>query len=87
MDAARADAAGENGKKYGSRNHIGEGHPALKIVEQAKESGRPLILRRTQSKGFAEELFLGSMAHNFARRAPLALLFVPAQGRERRANE
>ena len=42
------------------------GHPALKIVEQAKESGRPLILRRTQGEGFVEELFLGSVAHNVA---------------------
>jgi ACR3 family arsenite efflux pump ArsB len=28
-----------------------------------------------------------SVAHNVARRAPLAVLFVPAQARERRANE
>ena len=63
------------------------GHTALKIIERAKESGRTLILMGTQGKGFVEELFLGSVAHNVARRAPLAVLFVPAQARERRANE
>ena len=62
------------------------GHPALKIIERAKESGRTLILMGTQGKGFVE-LFLGSVARNFACRAPLAVLFVPAQARERRANE
>ena len=56
-------------------------------MERAKESGRTLILMGTQGKGFVEELFLGSVAHNVARRAPLAVLFVPAQARERRANE
>ena len=87
MAADRVDAAAETGKKYGSRNLIGEGSPALKIIERAKESGRTLILMGTQGKGFVEELFLGSVAHNVARRAPLAVLFVPAQARERRANE
>ena len=66
---------------------VDRGHPALKIIERAKESGRTLILMGTQGKGFVEELFLGSVAHNVARRAPLAVLFVPAQTRERRANE
>jgi nucleotide-binding universal stress UspA family protein len=85
--AARVDAAAETGKKYGSKNLIGEGSPALKIIERAKESGRTLILMGTQGRGFVEELFLGSAAHNVARRAPLAVLFVPAQARETRANE
>ena len=77
----------KTGKLYGSKNLIGEGSPALKIIERAKESGRTLILMGTQSRGFVEELFLGSAAHNVARRAPLAVLFVPAQARETRANE
>ena len=46
------------------------GHPVLKIIERAKESGRTLILMGTHGKGFVEELFLGSVAHNVARRAP-----------------
>ena len=66
---------------------VDRGHPALKIIERAKESGRTLILMGTQGKGFVEELFLGGVAHNVARRAPLAVLFVRAQARERRANE
>jgi len=45
-------------------------HTALKIMERAKESGLTLILMGTQSKGFAEELFLGSVAHNVVRRWP-----------------
>jgi nucleotide-binding universal stress UspA family protein len=63
------------------------GHTALKIIELAKESGRTLILRGTQGRGFVEELFLGSVAHNVVSRAPRAVIFVPAQARERRANE
>ena len=39
-------------------------------MERAKESGLTLILMGTQSKGFAEELFLGSVAHNVVRRWP-----------------
>ena len=62
------------------------GHTALKIMERAKESGLTLILMGTQGKGFLEELFLASVAH-VARRAPLAVLFVSAQARERRVNE
>ena len=58
----------------------------MKIIERAKESGRTFIMG-TQGKGFVEELFLGGVAHNVARRAPLAVLFVRAQARERRANE
>jgi nucleotide-binding universal stress UspA family protein len=63
------------------------GHKALTIIERVKERGRALFLTGTRGRGFVEELFLGSVAYNVARRAPLALLFVPAQGRERRANE
>ncbi|MGA7395748.1 MAG: universal stress protein [Terrimicrobiaceae bacterium] len=45
---------------------VDRGHPALKIIERAKESGRTLILMGTQGKGFVEELFLGSVAHGVA---------------------
>ena len=62
------------------------GHTALKIMERAKESGLTLILMGTQGKGFAEELFLGSVAQTSPSCA-LAAPFVPAQARERRANE
>ena len=55
------------------------GHPALKIIERAREGGRSLILMGTQGKGFVKELFLGSVSHNVARRAPLPVLFVPAE--------
>ena len=63
------------------------GHPALKIVEQAKESGRPLILMGTQGEGFVEETLFRQRGTQRRRRAPLAALFVSAQARERRANE
>ena len=93
--AGRSTASVSNGAANGScsleqasvETLVDRGHPALKIIERAKESGRTLILMGTQGKGFVEELFLGSVAHNVARRAPLAVLFVPAQTRERRANE
>lgn len=53
------------------------GHTALKIIARVNERGRALFLSGTRGRGFVEELFLGSVACNVARRAPLAL-FVPA---------
>lgn len=52
--------------------------PADLIPERARKSGCSLILMGTQGRGFLNELFLGSVSHNVARRVPLPVLFVPA---------
>ena len=77
MAAARVDAAAETGENMAPEITLKRGHTALKIIERVKERGRALFLTGTRGRGFVEELFLGSVACNVARRAPLAL-FVPA---------
>ncbi|MGA7881224.1 MAG: universal stress protein [Terrimicrobiaceae bacterium] len=64
---------------------VDRGHPALKIIERAKESGRTLILMGTQGKGFVEELFLGSVAHGVPSYTPGRAL--RAGGGERKASQ
>ena len=54
------------------------GSPTELILEQARSSRYSLILMGTQGRGFLKEVFLGSVAHNIARHAPLPVLFVPA---------
>lgn len=54
------------------------GSPTAKILERARENGFSLILMGTQGRGYIQEIFLGSVAHNIARHAPLPVLFVPA---------
>lgn len=54
------------------------GSPTGEILERARRGDCTLILMGTQGRGLLKEIFLGSVAHNVARRAPLPVLFVPA---------
>lgn len=47
------------------------------LLERARSSAFTLIVMGTQGRGFIPEIFLGSVAHNIARYAPLPVLFVP----------
>lgn len=54
------------------------GSPTGLILERARKGDASLILMGTRGRGFLKELFLGSVAHNVTRQAPLPVLLVPA---------
>jgi len=54
------------------------GLPIQEILERARQGGFSLILMGAQGRGFFAEVFLGSVASQVARLAPLPVLFVPA---------
>lgn len=54
------------------------GSPTKIILERARANRFSLILMGSQGRGFIHEVFLGSVANNIARLAPLPVLFVPA---------
>jgi len=54
------------------------GSPTAVILERARSHEFSLILMGSQGRGFIHEVFLGSVANNVARHAPLPVLFVPA---------
>jgi nucleotide-binding universal stress UspA family protein len=54
------------------------GSPTRIILERARSNSFSLIVMGSQGRGFIEELFLGSVANNVARHAPLPVLFIPA---------
>lgn len=57
---------------------ISLGYPTTEILEMAKSKDFSLIVMGSQGRGFISEVFLGSVANNVARLAPLPVLFVPA---------
>jgi len=60
------------------QSEIPYGSPTQIILERARANSYSLILMGSQGKGFIQEVFLGSVANNVARLAPLPVLFVPA---------
>lgn len=54
------------------------GSPTKIILERARADRFSLIVMGSQGRGFIHEVFLGSVANNIARLAPLPVLFVPA---------
>ena len=54
------------------------GSPTKIILERARANRFSLILMGSQGRGFIHQVFLGSVANNIARLAPLPVLFVPA---------
>ena len=54
------------------------GSPTQIILERARSNDFSLILMGSQGRGFIQEVFLGSVANQVARLAPLPVLFVPA---------
>jgi nucleotide-binding universal stress UspA family protein len=53
------------------------GSPIGILLDRAKGADFSLVVMGTQGRGFIREIFLGSVAHNMARYAPLPVLFVP----------
>ena len=53
------------------------GHAANEIIARAGK-GVSLIVMGSQGRGFVSEVFLGSVSHEVARRAPVSVLLVPA---------
>jgi nucleotide-binding universal stress UspA family protein len=62
------------------QTEIPYGSPTQMILERARANSFSLILMGSQGKGFIQEVFLGSVANNVARLAPLPVLFIPAPG-------
>jgi nucleotide-binding universal stress UspA family protein len=54
------------------------GSPTQILLERARNNDLSLILMGSQGRGFIREVFLGSVANQVARLAPLPVLFVPA---------
>jgi nucleotide-binding universal stress UspA family protein len=63
------------------QTEIRYGSPTQTILERARSNSFSLILMGSQGKGFIQEVFLGSVANNVARLAPLPVLFIPVPGR------
>jgi len=55
------------------------GFPAREIVKRASDGATSLIVMGSQGRGFFAEVFLGSVAHNVVRLAPVPVLLIPAQ--------
>ena len=53
------------------------GHPLPAILRVLESQDISLIVMGTQGKGFIQELFLGSVAHNVSRLAPCPVLLIP----------
>lgn len=62
----------------GVTTEIPYGSPTKVILERARSNAFSLIVMGSQGRGFIQEVFLGSVANNVARLAPLPVLFVPA---------
>jgi nucleotide-binding universal stress UspA family protein len=54
------------------------GSPTKIILDRVRTNGFSLIVMGSQGRGFIEEVFVGSIANNVARFAPVPALFVPA---------
>ncbi len=54
------------------------GSPTQIILDRARSNNFSLIVMGCQGRGFIQELFMGSVANNVARLAPVPALFVPA---------
>ncbi len=66
-------------REVGAR--LDPGHPIPAILEVLKTQDISLIVMGTQGKGFIQEIFLGSVAHNISRLAPCPVLLIPPASR------
>jgi nucleotide-binding universal stress UspA family protein len=62
----------------GVETEIPYGSPTSIILKLTHNNTFSLIVMGSQGRGFIEEVFMGSVANNVARHAPLPVLFVPA---------
>jgi nucleotide-binding universal stress UspA family protein len=56
---------------------LAAGHPVAVIRGILASRGISLVVMGTQGKGYIQELFLGSVAHNVTRLAPCPVLLIP----------
>jgi nucleotide-binding universal stress UspA family protein len=63
---------------------LSQGHPIPVILEVLQATDISLIVLGTQGKGFIEEIYLGSVAHNISRFAPCPILLIPPADRDSR---
>jgi nucleotide-binding universal stress UspA family protein len=54
------------------------GNPKKEIVERANRPDVALVVMGSQGRGYLEEVFLGSVSHEVARRSKAPLLLIPA---------
>ena len=54
------------------------GSPTSIVLERARSGKHTLIVMGSQGRGFIEEVFVGSVAHNVVRQAPIPVLLVPS---------
>lgn len=54
------------------------GNPKKEIVDRANRPDISLVVMGSQGRGYLEEVFLGSVSHEMARRSKAPLLLVPA---------
>lgn len=57
------------------------GSPFAEIVDVVRERGVQLVVMGSQGRGFAAELFLGSVSHRVVRSAPAPVLLIPVPRR------
>jgi nucleotide-binding universal stress UspA family protein len=85
VDRRRLESLREQLEQRGAtevRIEIPYGSPSREIVREAQERGCHLIVMGSQGRGFLEEVFLGSVAHQVIRRAPAPVLLVPPPGKK-----
>ncbi len=54
------------------------GNASREIIDIAESRSVQLIVMGSQGRGYVKELFIGSVSHNIARRAPASVLLIPA---------
>lgn len=84
-DRRRLAALADELRGAGSRGvtcDVELGHAGPLIAGTARRIFASLVLLGTRGRGWAEELFLGSVAHHVARHAPAPVLLVPGRGDE-----
>jgi nucleotide-binding universal stress UspA family protein len=54
------------------------GFPTSEILARTRPADASLVVMGSQGRGFVSEIFLGSVSHNVARRAPIPVLLIPA---------
>jgi nucleotide-binding universal stress UspA family protein len=54
------------------------GSPSAEILKFIGDNQVPLVVMGSQGRGFTQEIFLGSVSHNIARRSTASVLLIPA---------
>lgn len=82
IDQARMETLKERLMAKGAEDvdiHIHYGYPAEEIIRCAGECDVSLIVMGSQGRGFAQEVFLGSVSKAVVRGAPVPVLLIPAE--------